>query len=149
MKEETEWRSKPQLKAKGSDSIEGLLCPHVNLLNQEGEQFSLRKLPEILQKKLVEENDPTPENFYIMLKFQENVGKTVSETAREIIAQQPMQGRIIDILVKQPSEVQDKTTSPKDTVLYCQEMSLLLEKLKANKEQIVILRSDATVISRI
>lgn len=149
LKEETQWKyfdSKEQLK--DPNNITGLLCPHIYLQNSEGGVFSLRKLPEILYQKNIKEKTENPENFYIVLIFNEEVEKRIRTKAEEIVASQNVKGKIIEILVKDSNQGEASKTKSKN-ILLCNDFGNLLEKFRSTRENIVVIRSDATVIARV
>ena len=151
LKEETQWKyyeSKEQLK--DENNITGLLCPHVYLENSEGKVFSLRSLPEILRQRNGKDKIEASENFYIVLKFKEEIGQNMKTKIDEIIADQIVQGETVEVHIKELSTPDGKALKNEDEkVLFCKNYENMLQKPRSSRDNVIIIRSDAIVIARV
>jgi len=138
LKEETQWRYKYQNRG-GNNDIAGLLCPHVEITDRAGTQISLRHLPEVLYQRIsLNEKEENPENFVIALMFKNQDENKYIEKVKQILSEkESTKGKIIPIVISQDSEYS------------CQNMDLLLSKLQSNQDNIILIRSDSIIISKL
>ena len=139
LKEETGWRYK--YKNHQSD-ISGLLCPHAEITDNSGNKLSLRHLPEVIHQKLASKNEENPENFVIALMFKKlNESSGYLEKVKQYLAEnESTQGKIIPILIGGENS---------ENVYSCQNIETLLSKLQANKDNIILIRSDSIILSKL
>ena len=150
MKEETQWKYTNK-KAGVSDSsdIQGLLCPHVYIKDNKGQILSLRGLADYLYRSQVSQDVSDPENFYIVLRFKADVGKIVEKQAQQVIDQQVIKGRILEVKILENTHHQiDKEGLDKHT-FYSIDRRLLFEKLQCREPNVVIIRPDSTVVAKL
>jgi hypothetical protein len=130
----------------------GLLCPHMYIKTKEGNEISLRQLNTYVYEKLKEQGKDDPERFCIVLRFKEKLDREVDEQVNLCVQANMYKRQRYDIRVMSISgknKAEKEGSSDSEDVIYASKISNLLDLLDCDKNNVVVMRSDATIIAKV